>query len=163
MALAVIITLWKPGSLPNLLFRMSSFEGNGQKDHALSFRSHTFKRFRISIFPYFVANILFTTNRTPQPYLSTVTIGKCKHILSVVTSAVQGWEIHRPDLCNVSSLKAVGQRSNVGLADIPQSKMCDVIYPMFTRIHKHEGTLEKRSQLLPIIHSALTHLGDAQR
>lgn len=123
-------------------------------------------RIRSSVlgFPYFVANILFTTNRTPQRYLSTVTIGKCKHILSAVTSAVQGWEIHRPDLCNnVSSLKAVGQRSNVGLADIPQSKMCDVIYPMFTRIHKHEGTLEKRSQLLPIIHSALTHLGDAQR
>lgn len=114
-------------------------------------------------FAYFVANILFNTNRTAQRYLSSVTIGKCNHILSSVTSAAQGWEIHRPDLCNISSLKAEGQRSNVGLADISQSKMCDVIYPMFTRIHKHERTLEKRSQSLPIIHSALTHLDDAQR
>lgn len=53
MALAVIITLWKLGSLPYLLFRMSSFEGNGEKDHALlPGRIH----FRICIFccKYFV-------------------------------------------------------------------------------------------------------------
>lgn len=149
MALAVIITPWKPGSLPYLLQ-----EGNGE---------HCYQAAYILGFPYFVANILFNSNRTTQQHLSSVTIGKSNHILSSVTSAAQGWEIHRPDLCNISSLKAEGQRSNVGLADISQSKMCDVIYPMFTRIHKHERTLEKRSQSLPIIHSALTHLGDAQR